>query len=81
MKLYSERLIIRDFKESDKTFYFTLERQEKVIQFESDCRPNESELEARFNEIMALQATEVRDKYSFIVVDKASKEKLGRIVI
>ncbi|MBN3490141.1 GNAT family N-acetyltransferase [Acholeplasma equirhinis] len=80
-KLETERLILRDFIESDFDFYQSLETNPYAITYERDTVPDLNELLENFKQILELQASTTRVKYSLLVVDKNTLKPVGRVVM
>jgi len=81
MELRTNRLIIRDFLKTDFDFYKDLEQAPSTYQYESDLMPSDDELYNRFNDILELQKSENREKWSLIILDNQSLNPIGRIVL
>jgi len=81
MKLISERLTLRRFREADYPFYCKLETNVHTIRYEADGPPNQEQLNQRFNRILESYRQLKKVRYVFLVERKEDKAPLGQIVI
>ncbi|VEU82133.1 GNAT family N-acetyltransferase [Acholeplasma hippikon] len=80
MELISNKVILRDFDETDFSFYEALETDPKTLKYESDYIPTKEELIIRFHNILELQKEIERNKFSLLIVDKKSNTLVGKVV-
>ena len=81
MIIQTKRLWLKDFQESDYEFFSKLETDPLTFFYEKDHRPSEDEIKKHFHDILTLAKSDVRHKYSFIVINKEKDEPIGRVVI
>jgi len=81
MELITNRLRIREFKESDYDFYVDIETNSLCLQYESDTVPTNEVLYKKFKETLDDINKEPRIKYRLIVSLLNTDETIGIIII
>lgn len=67
---------IREFEESDRSFYLAVNRDHNVMKHIGEIL-DVSEIHSNFDKILSIAASEYRTYYAWLVSDHQSKERLG----
>ena len=81
MMIETDRLIIRDFVNSDSSFFTKLETHPYTYHYEKDQCPTPLYVSESFSNIMMLQTSDIRIKYSLLITHKETLKPLGRVVL
>jgi len=78
--LKTARTILRDFRESDYSFFCALETNESTIRYEADCIPSQEGLNGMFDKMLASIHQENKVRHVFLV-EGIDGIPLGKVVI
>lgn len=80
MEISTERLILRDFIETDYPFYYALETQPHTLKYEKDVTPSLNEIESNFEKLLETYNQTNNRRISLLITLKTTLEPIGRIV-
>lgn len=80
MEISTERLILRDFIETDYPFYYALETHPHTLKYEKDVTPSLNEIESNFEKLLETYNQTNKRRISLLITLKTTLEPIGRIV-
>lgn len=80
MEIFGERIILRDFVESDLSFYKELEENELTYKFENNV-PDEKQIINSFESILTDSQSNPRERFKLAICLKTNMKPIGRVVI
>ena len=80
MEISTERLILRDFIETDYPFYYALETHPHTLKYGKDVTPSLNEIESNFEKLLETYNQTNKRMISLLITLKTTLEPIGRIV-
>lgn len=80
MEISTERLILRDFIETDYPFYYALETHPHTLKYEKDVTTSLNEIESNFEKLLETYNQTNKRMISLLITLKTTLEPIGRIV-
>lgn len=77
----TNRLCLREFKESDFDFFAELESNEFCLKYESDTLPTKEWIDKKFRETLDDKNQIPRTRYRLMISNLSTNEPIGRIVL
>lgn len=77
--LSTERLILRPFQKADYQFFVELETHPVNLEYEADEAPSQEFLTKKFDDMLAAEGQEKREKYVFLIEENGVP--LGKVLI
>lgn len=81
MRIETDRLILREFREEDYWFFCKMETDEHTIEYEADSPPSQEKLHESFNRMLAGLKQKEKVRHVFLVVRKEDNVPMGEVVI
>ncbi|WP_051623437.1 GNAT family N-acetyltransferase [Clostridium hydrogeniformans] len=81
MEIITERLLLREFTNSDYAFFEEMGTNKHCLKYESDTVPTKDWIDKKFSETLQDMATNPRIKYRMMISNLLTNESIGRIAL